>query len=101
MEGNRGITLLQHSSASLRAMSCSGDASYGDFASCACGACAWQFSLCVFFERAHSGFSDSRVGIKPSNSPRCNSLLCLRHQALTLKRRRMDDAVELLPAAPD
>jgi hypothetical protein len=41
--------LLQHCSASLRAMSCSGDASYGDFASCACGACAWQFSLCVFF----------------------------------------------------
>jgi hypothetical protein len=33
----------------LRAMFCSGDASYGDFASCACGACALQFSLCVFF----------------------------------------------------
>jgi len=60
-----------------------------------------NFRFASFFERAHSGFSDSRVGIKPSNSPRCNSLLCLRHQALTLKRRRMDDAVELLPAAPD
>jgi hypothetical protein len=32
-----------------RTTSCNGDASYGDFASSACGACVLQFSLCVFF----------------------------------------------------
>jgi hypothetical protein len=29
-------------------MPCTEDASYGDFASCACGVCAWKFSPCVF-----------------------------------------------------
>src|SRR5437588_2445992 len=28
---------------------CTGDASYGDFASCACGVCALKFSPYVFF----------------------------------------------------
>lgn len=35
-----------------------------------------NFRFASFFERAHSGFSDSRAGIQPSNPPRCNSLLC-------------------------
>src|SRR5260370_26773116 len=30
-------------------MPCNEDASYGDFVSCACGACVWKFSPCVFF----------------------------------------------------
>src|SRR5260370_40204653 len=31
---------------------CTEDASYGDFVSCACGACAWKVSPCVFsYER--------------------------------------------------
>ena len=53
-----------------------------------------NFRLASFFERAHSGFSDCEPGIQPSNPPRCNLLLCLQHQALRLKRHRMDDAVE-------
>jgi hypothetical protein len=35
-----------------------------------------NFRFASFFERAHSGFSDSRARIQPSNPPRCNSLLC-------------------------
>ncbi len=34
-----------------------------------------NFRFASFFERAHSGFPDSRAGIQPSNPPRCNSLL--------------------------
>ena len=35
-----------------------------------------NFRFASFFERAHSGFSDSRAGIQPSNPARCNLLLC-------------------------
>ena len=39
----------QSNDTSARTTSCNGDASYGDFASSACGACVLQSSLCVFF----------------------------------------------------
>ena len=104
MEGNRGITLLHYSStAALRCALClvAETLLMATLLHALAALVLGNFRFASFFERAHSGFSDSRAGIQPSNSPRCNSLLCLRHQALTLKRRRMDDAVELLPAAPD
>src|SRR5205823_3961388 len=53
MQENSRVTLLPHSTTPIvrysitlivaPTTSCSGDASYDDFASCACGACAWQF----------------------------------------------------------
>jgi len=51
-----------------------GDASYADAPSYACGACAWQFLLSVFFWESPFRFSGSQVAIQPFNPLHCNSV---------------------------
>jgi len=56
---------------------CTGAASYADALSCACGAYASQFSLCVFSWESPFRFSNSRVPIQPSDALQCNPVLTL------------------------